>query len=155
MCTSPIWQYDQYRHIDYQKLSKSVNIHHRSNNMTADLCLIGGLVSPNINFDALKAGLSRSSWYMTSPMPASSISFVHSLHGCRVTYTWCNLTRPCPGRSTAHCARHASLFVHTINQVNKLLKWSKWHSHWKDHWLGDVSKLHQDMIAGIKRNVFN
>ena len=37
-----------------------------------------------------------------------------------------------------------------INQsINQFLKWPKWHSHCKDHWLGDVSKLHQDMIVGI------
>jgi len=39
----------------------------------------------------------------------------------------------------------------SINQSIKLfLKWPKWHSHCKDHWLGEVSKLNQDMIAEIK-----
>jgi len=40
-----------------------------------------------------------------------------------------------------------------INQsINQFLKWPKWHSHCKDHWLSDVSigLLHQDMIAVIK-----
>ena len=39
----------------------------------------------------------------------------------------------------------------SINQSNQLfLKWPKWHGHCKDHWLGEVSKLNQDMIAEIK-----
>ena len=131
--------------------------------MTADLCLIGGLVSPNINFDALKAGLSRSSWYMTSPMPASSISFVHSLHGCRVTYMVQPDTSLSWAFNSALCSACVTVCTHnqsinqSINHVNQLLKLPKWHNHWKeskDHWLGDVSKLYQDMIAGIK-NVFN
>jgi len=27
---------------------------------------------------------------------------------------------------------------------NQFLKWPKWNSHNKDHWLGDISKLHHD-----------
>jgi len=38
-----------------------------------------------------------------------------------------------------------------INQSKLFLKWPKWHSHCKDHWLGEVSKLNHDRIAEIKR----
>ena len=39
-----------------------------------------------------------------------------------------------------------------VNQsINYFLKWPKWHSHCKDHWLGEVSKLNQDMIGEIKK----
>jgi len=40
----------------------------------------------------------------------------------------------------------------SINQsINQsILKWAKWHNHCEDHRLGEVSKLHQDMIAGVK-----
>ena len=40
----------------------------------------------------------------------------------------------------------------TSQSIHQFLKWPKWHSHYKDHWLGDISKLHQYMIGGI-RNV--
>ena len=33
------------------------------------------------------------------------------------------------------------------------LKWPKWHSFRKDHWLGEVSKLHKAMIAEIKKRI--
>ena len=38
----------------------------------------------------------------------------------------------------------------SINQSKLFLKWPKWHSHCRGHWLDEVSKLNQDMIVEIK-----
>jgi len=43
--------------------------------------------------------------------------------------------------------------MNLYQSINQFLKWPKWHSHCRNHWLDDVSKLHQDMIAGIKNAV--
>ena len=39
----------------------------------------------------------------------------------------------------------------SIHPSINFLKWPKWHSHYKDHRLGDISKLHEDMFGGIKK----
>jgi len=45
------------------------------------------------------------------------------------------------------------IFLALLQSTNQFLKWPKWHSHCKDHRLGDVSKLHQDIVVRIKKNV--
>ena len=47
------------------------------------------------------------------------------------------LTRP-----TTHQSNTTTSTAQSINQsISYFLKWPKWHSHCKDHWLGKVSKL--------------
>jgi len=72
---------------------------------------------------------------------------------------WCMQSRERrPGRSAQHTSwlRYVGAdpckALYTNQSIQQFLKWLKWHSHCKDHWLGDVNIWYQDMIAGINKS---